>query len=106
MYAISEKFSLSRLDRKVQNHCSPFLRRSPPSLAAISAELLHVHVRVQGNPPPRLKLLQPYTPFQFPHSDCPLKYRQLEAFELVEYLLKEHWQFSDVVLLTIPLLLL
>ena len=38
-------FSLSHPERTVQNHCSPILRWStscPPSLAAISAGLLHV----------------------------------------------------------------
>ena len=99
-------FCSSHPDRTVRNHCSSILRRCTPSLAAILAGLLHVKVPVLGNPPRGLKLLQPSTPFQFPHSECPLEHRYLEAIQLVEHLLKEPLQFSDhVVLVTIPFLL-
>jgi len=78
----------------------------PPSLTAVSAGLLHVQVPVLGNPAPGLKLLQPFTPFEFPHSECPFEHRHREAVQVVEHLLMAPLHFSDVVLLTIPLLLL
>ena len=93
-------FSLSHPDRTVRINYSPILRWSPSSLVAISAGRLHVQVPFLGNPPPGLKLLQPSIPSQFPQSECQLQHRHLEAVQLVEHLLKEPWQFSDVVLLT------
>ena len=50
--------------------------------------------------------LQPYTPFQFLLSECLLEHRHLEAVQAVEHLLTALLQFSDVKLLSIPLLLL